>query len=85
MEVGLNNDITVNGLTYHIQTEDWGRQNPYLVTQVFSNGAVLKSWKISYWQVLPQGPISDSQAIRLALRQQHQKILDRILSGQFDW
>lgn len=75
----------MHGLSYHIQTEDWGRNNPYFVTQVFCNGAVLKSWKTSYWHVLPKGTVSEPQAIRLALRQQHQQILDRILSGQFDW
>lgn len=85
MEIGFNTDLEVNGSRYHIQTEDWGRTNPFFVTRIFQNGAVVKSVKTSYWQVLSQGPISDVQAIRLALRDQHKTILDRLLSGQFDW
>ena len=84
MEVGFNTDVVVEGIKYHVQTEDWGRQNPFLVTQVLSNGAVLGSIKTSYWQVLPKGQYSDEQAIRLALKEQHQKILDRVLSGHLD-
>ncbi len=85
MEVGFNTDIEVSGSKFHIQTEDWGRNNPYFVTRIFQNGAVVKSVKTSYWQVLTQGPVAEVQAIRLALKDQHKRILDGLLSGQFDW
>jgi len=85
LEIGFNTDIEIAGSKYHIQTEDWGRNNPFLVTRIFNNGAVVKSVKTSYWQVLAEGPVADSQAIRLALKEQHKRILDRLLSGQFDW
>lgn len=85
MEVGYNTDLDIAGNQYHIQTEDWGRDNPYLVTRIFRQGAVIKSVKTPYWQALPRGPVSDPQAIRLALKDQHQRILDRMVSGHFDW
>jgi hypothetical protein len=85
VEIGFNTDLELNGNRYHIQTEDWGRRNPFFVTTIFHNGAVLKSVKTSYWQVLPDGPVADTQAIRLALKDQHKRILDRLISGQFSW
>lgn len=82
MQKGYNSDISVNGIGFHIQTEDWGSNNPYLVSRVFRNGAVVKSIKTAYGEVLPKGPASDPSAIRLAMRIQHQQILDLLVSGQ---
>lgn len=79
---GFNSDLNIGSSTIHVQTEDWGKDNPYIITRVFKNGAVISSTKTPYEAVLPFGPISDEQAIRLAMREQHQKILDHLLSGQ---
>ena len=84
MEKGFNSDVTSNGVTYHIQTEDWGRENPFLVSRVFRNGAVVKTIKISYTEALASGPSSQAESIRLAMREQHHQILDLIYSGQFN-
>ncbi len=65
-----------------MQTEDWGLHNPYLVSRVFHNGAVLKSIKTSYEEVLPEGSSTEARTIRLAMKIQHQQILDLLLSGQ---
>lgn len=82
VEKGFNSDISFQGISYHIQTEDWGTGNPFLVSRVFRNGAVLKSIKTSYSEVLPNGESSTSQAIRLAMRVQHESILDLLANGQ---
>lgn len=82
MEKGFNSDVAWAGSQYHVQTEDWGHANPYLVSRVFRNGAVVKSVKTSYSEVLPNGPSTPSKAIRLAMKIQHQQILDLLLSGQ---
>ena len=82
MEKGFNTDLELSGEQYHVQTEDWGRDNPYFVSRVYSGGAVLKSVKISYRDILPRGHDSGPKAIRLALELQHKKILDLLLSGQ---
>jgi hypothetical protein len=83
VEKGYNSDITIQGSQYHVQTEDWGLANPYLVSRIYRNGAVVKSVKRSYEEVICQGPVGDRQAIRLALQDQHYKILDLLLSGQW--
>lgn len=86
MEKGFNSDIIFRGMNFHVQTEDWGQENPYLVSRVYTNGAVVKSVKTPYSEVLGAFAQTrhrvDSQAIRLALRDQHQKILDLLVSGQ---
>ncbi len=82
VEKGYNSDVSIGGLTYHIQTEDWGRANPFFVSRVFCRGAVVKSVKTPYSTVLPQGLKADSHSIRFALRSQHEQILDLLISGQ---
>ncbi len=82
MQKGYNSDVEISGASYHVQTEDWGLKNPFIVTQVFKNGAVIKNIKTPYQQALSRGPVSDERAIRLAMKDQHQKILDHLLSGQ---
>lgn len=80
MEAGLNSDIRIGNKDYHVQTEDWGWDNPFIVTKIFSSGAVLKSYKIPYQNVL-QSAFPDNQSIRRALEEQHREILDRLVSG----
>lgn len=82
MEKGFNSDIRWLGTEYHVQTEDWGTGNPFLVSRVFHNGAVVKSIKTSYSEVLPFGARLESKSIRLAMKAQHQQILDLLLSGK---
>lgn len=82
MEKGFNSDVSWLGTEYHVQTEDWGAANPYLVSRVFHNGAVVKSFKTSYQEVLPKGTSTESKTIRLAMKIQHQEILDLLLSGK---
>jgi len=82
VEKGFNSDVQWRGAQYHVQTEDWGFNNPYLVSRVFRNGAVVKSLKTAYEEVLPHGQASTTKAIRLAMKIQHQEILDLLLSGK---
>ncbi|MGE0529246.1 MAG: hypothetical protein AB7P49_19485 [Bdellovibrionales bacterium] len=82
VEKGFNSDVSWLGTEYHVQTEDWGASNPYLVSRVFHNGAVVKSIKTAYAEVLPKGPAAESKSIRLAMKIQHQQILDLLLSGK---
>lgn len=82
MQKGFNSDILYKGATYHVQTEDWGKANPYFVSQIFRNGAVVKNIKIPYTKVLTQGPRADARAVQMALEAQHQSVLDLLVSGQ---
>lgn len=81
MQKGFNSDLSARGKTFHIQTEDWGQDNPYLVSRVFCNGAVVKTIKTSYEKALREGPVNNSDAIRQALQRQHQQVMNDLLSG----
>ena len=81
MEKGYNSDIHFQGQRYHVQTEDWGMNNPFVVTKVFCNGAVIKSLKTSYAELFLPFDGNDRQAIRAALQRQHQEVLDRLFSN----
>jgi hypothetical protein len=82
MQKGYNSDVSYKGLTYHIQTEDWGLKNPFFVSQIFCNGAVIKNIKIPYTKVLPAQAKWSDDTIRIALETQHESVLDLLLSGQ---
>ncbi len=81
---GYNSDLKVSGESVHIQTEDWGTQNPFIVSQIFHRGAVVKVIKIPYTKVLPEGVTSTKVDIQTAMEAQHNSILDLVVSGQLN-
>lgn len=82
MQKGFNSDISVKGQSYHVQTEDWGQQNPFLVSRIFKNGAVVKTIKTSHQDALKNGSIRSQDALQLALKSQHNLVLDQLITGQ---
>lgn len=82
MQKGYNSDIQVRGQSYHVQTEDWGEQNPFLVSRIFKNGAVLKTIKNSRQEALLRGSTNASEAIQNALKKQHHFVLDQLMAGE---
>jgi hypothetical protein len=82
VEKGFNSDISVRGFKYHIQTEDWGADYNYIMTRVFRNGEVVRSFKTTYKDIDYRGKGDDLQVLRLALREQHHQILDLLSADQ---
>lgn len=82
MQKGYNSDIKYQGQTYHIQTEDWGIDNPFLVSKIFCNGAVIQNIKTPYSKFLPGPAEYSAKLVQDALKYQHKKILDLLVSGQ---
>lgn len=81
MEMSRNSDINVGGNAYHIQTEDWGLESPFIVSRVYKNGAVVKSIKTPYTELI-SAPMWDRTAVENAVEKQHNQILDLVISGQ---
>lgn len=75
MVKGLNSDLIIRGRKFHVQTEDWGRENPFLVTKVFCDGAVLRTIKTPYTALTKTSLIS-KETLQMALAEQHQKVLN---------
>lgn len=82
MQKGFNSDIKVKGTSFHIQTEDWGEKNPYIVTRVFSGGAVKATIKTPYSNVMNEFAVRSETAIKTALRRQHADTIDNLVSGK---
>jgi hypothetical protein len=81
MEQAFNSDIIFRGLNYHVQTEDWGDSNSIVVTRVYQAGTVVLSIKTTYEQIEASSHAVGRQAVRLGMREQHQKVLDQLVSG----
>jgi hypothetical protein len=82
MEKGLNSDVIYSGEQYHVQTEDWGHENPFVVTRVYQNGRVIKSVKTHYSELLLKAGRAPSPAVQQAVQSQHQAILDQLAAGR---
>ena len=79
---GFNHNILYKGKTYHIQTEDGGRQHPQIVTHAFLGGIILDTVRQSYADLL--GRPDWEEAIRLRMKAQHLEEIRKLYSGAFD-
>lgn len=96
MQKGYNSDLIIRGKKYHIQTEDWGRENPYIVSRIFLDGAVVKTVKLPYERAVELFIAATSESsysqfdtevrtdqILEALRKQHFRVIDELMSGNY--
>jgi hypothetical protein len=81
MELSLNSDINLGNDSFHIQTEDWGIASPYIVSRIYKNGAVLKSIKTPYSEII-DAPMWDKQAVELAVKSQHDQLVEQLMMGR---
>jgi len=81
IEPGFNSDIIFQGKSYHVQTEDWGEDRSYVVTRVFLGGTVVISVKTHYERLESASLSAGRKAIQFGMREQHQKVLDQLVSG----
>jgi hypothetical protein len=82
MLMGLNTDVEWNGQVYHVQTEDSGRDNPWVVTLLFLSGAILASRKTSYADIL--GTPDLLTIVRELMDDQHQAMIHDLQNGRFN-
>jgi hypothetical protein len=70
---GENSDLYINGARIHVQTEDWGAEKQVLVSRVFKDGSVFKTFRLAYAKIQnPQNEISRKKA----LSELHQIVID---------
>ena len=70
---GENSDLFINGFKIHVQTEDWGPEKMVLISRVFKNGSVHKTFKLGYDKI--EKFEVDSQR-KKALAKLHQTVID---------
>ncbi|MDH4226991.1 MAG: hypothetical protein OEV59_04455 [Deltaproteobacteria bacterium] len=82
MKLGLNQNIPYRGETFHIQTEDGGRNNPVITTHLFIGGAILASRKTTYEDILKSDKLDD--VVKEIMTEQHKKLMKELINGAFD-
>ena len=82
MITGFNTDIEHGGITYHVQTEDKGLENPILLSLVYVGGAILASKRTPYDDLVADGLEEKTLADRL--QRQHTLIIAAIRAGRIE-
>lgn len=70
---GENSDLFIKGLNIHVQTEDWGFEKAVLMSRVFKNGSVHKTFKLPY-EKIPQAELESQRS--KAVAKLHQTVID---------
>lgn len=79
---GYNTDIEHGGITYHVQTEDKGRSNPFVESLVYASGEILYSRRTSYRDLVEREVPADTVASMM--ERQHREIVSAIGDGSLD-
>src|SRR5438105_2403106 len=81
MQFGHNSNVTVDGATYHVQTEERGTAQALIDTTVYLRGHVLHRRTDSFKDLLPLNADRE-QALKLRVDTQHRSVVDEIRSGK---
>jgi hypothetical protein len=82
MITGYNTDIRHAETVVHVQTEDKGRENPFIESVIYVAGRVVTTKRSSYSHLLDEG--KGDPEIAALMEHQHRTILAAIRSGRFD-
>ena len=81
MLVGYNTNIPYKEKTYHVQTEDNGKNNPVIVTLLYSQGAILASKKTSYADIISEPDYE--RKVRELMKAQHKVMIKELIAGKY--
>ena len=82
---GYNHNVKHAGQTFHVQTEDFGREKSYFLTQIFLGGTLVVKERHSYEDLLSeadQDPMVDP--IRIRIRTFHKQMIEKLMAGQYE-
>ena len=79
---GCNHNIKHNGKIYHVQTEDNGINNPYIMTHVFLGGNIIATRKSNYLDIA--GNENSESVIKTMMQEQHKAVIKELINGAFD-
>jgi len=79
---GFNHNLKYKGKTYHIQTEDGGRENPMIITHIFLGGVILSTVRMPYDDLLSRPDWEES--LRERMKVQHLDEIRNLFSGVFE-
>jgi hypothetical protein len=79
---GFNTDIEYDGVVYHVQTEDKGLQTPFILSLVYTGGAILASKRSPYDDLIAGG--FDEGVLARRLSRQHKLICAAVHAGRIE-
>jgi hypothetical protein len=79
---GFNTEIEFDGVSYHVQTEDRGQNNPLIESLVYVRGEILANRRTEYRDLIDAG--ADLASIQVLMERQHRAIVEAIRSGRID-
>ncbi len=82
MVVGFNHNIRYRGEIFHIQTEDGGVKNPFIITLLYRGGSIIASKKTGYSDIIKIEMLE--KVVEELMQEQHKEMLRRLKAGEFD-
>ena len=82
MLTGFNTDVEYGGVVYHVQTEDKGLRTPFILSLVYTGGAILASKRSPYDDLIAGG--FDEGVLAQRLSRQHKLICAAVHAGRID-
>jgi hypothetical protein len=82
MLIGYNTNIPYKGKQYHVQTEDSGLANPFIVTLLYHEGAILRSTRTNYAHIV--GHPDFETELRNLMKHQHREMIKELIKGSGD-
>ncbi len=82
MLLGYNQNVYYKGVTFHVQTEDNGVKNPYIVTHVFISGNIIATKKTSYMDIIKIENLE--KILRELMEEQQKEMVQKIQNGEYD-
>ena len=82
MLTGFNTDVEYDGVVYHVQTEDKGLRTPFILSLVYTGGAILASKRSPYDDLIAGG--FDESILAQRLSRQHKLICAAVHAGRIE-
>jgi hypothetical protein len=82
MVLGFNHNVRYKGEVFHVQTEESGLDNPWIVTLLYKGGSIIASRKTSYADILKMENLE--AIVEELMKEQHKEMMRRLKSGEFD-
>lgn len=79
---GCNTSQTLSGRSFHVQTEDSGKERPHVITHLFTDGGrIVATRRTSYEEEI--GAPSWVELVRFLIKFQHKTMLQALGSGAY--
>lgn len=79
---GYNHNIVHKGITFHVQTEDSGMENPSIISHLFIGGNIIATKKTSYMDIIKVEGLE--KIVADIMKEQHKKLVLELRDGLYD-